>query len=287
MNKLIVIGDKRIGSIEFKGIEGGFGEGKKAMLVKDIARIHNQQLGEINRRINDNRKRFKTGVDISDLKLNGLDPSTFENLGFNKQSVANSNNIYLLSERGYSKLLKLLEDDKAWEIYDELVDSYFDMRQEITAKAIDTSNLSPELQFMNTVVQALVNQELETKEVKTRIDNISNLVRMNTTDWRKNAVKVLRSIAIKRGGLDQFKEVANESYQMLEKRGKCDLDIRLNNRKKNMIVQGIGKTKVAKLNKMDVIAEDQRLIEIYLSVIKDMAIRYQVDFKEELSKISM
>ena len=51
--------------MEFEGIEGGFGEGKRCMLVKDIARLHNQPLSEINRRINNNRDRFKDGVDLT------------------------------------------------------------------------------------------------------------------------------------------------------------------------------------------------------------------------------
>ncbi|SEM39008.1 hypothetical protein SAMN05216431_10236 [Ligilactobacillus sp. WC1T17] len=53
--------------------------------------------------------------------------------GFTQNQINASNNIYLLSERGYAKLLKILEDDKAWEIYDELVDNYFNMRQAIKA----------------------------------------------------------------------------------------------------------------------------------------------------------
>ena len=53
-----VTGTQNLGSVQFTGIEGGFGEGKKAMLVKDIAEIHGQPQKEINRRINDNCKRF-------------------------------------------------------------------------------------------------------------------------------------------------------------------------------------------------------------------------------------
>ena len=43
--------------MRFHDIEGGFGEGKKAMLVKEIAEIHGRELREINERINSNRKR--------------------------------------------------------------------------------------------------------------------------------------------------------------------------------------------------------------------------------------
>ena len=124
--QLKVIGKEHIGKIEFTGIEGGFGDDKKAMLVKDIARIHNRPIKAINQAINMNRKRFKDGIDLLDLKFQSGSIKLTEL--FSKQQIANYNNIYLLSERGYAKLLKILDDDKAWDIYDELVDNYFNMR---------------------------------------------------------------------------------------------------------------------------------------------------------------
>ncbi|MEN2515686.1 ORF6N domain-containing protein [Lactobacillus johnsonii] len=127
MEALKVIGHEKIGEIEFTGIEGGFGKGKKAMLVKDIALIHRKPIFKINELINNNRKRFEDGIDILDLKSVIL-PKDKENYGFNQNAWNRSNHIYLLSERGYAKLLKIMDDDKAWDIYDELVDNYFNMR---------------------------------------------------------------------------------------------------------------------------------------------------------------
>ena len=126
MNELKILGTEKVGNFKFTGIEGGFGENKKAMLVKDIATIHGRPVKAINQAINMNRARFKDGIDIIDLKIESGSIKLTE--FFNRQQIANSNNIYLLSERGYAKLLKILEDDKAWEIYDELVDNYFNMR---------------------------------------------------------------------------------------------------------------------------------------------------------------
>ena len=126
-NQLKVLGTEYIGNIKFTGIEGGFGQGKKAMLIRDIALIHKQTVGNINLLINRNRKRFKDGVDILDLKQ--IVPNNlFSKYGFTKAQWGNANHIYLLSERGYAKLLKIMDDDKAWDIYDELVDNYFNMR---------------------------------------------------------------------------------------------------------------------------------------------------------------
>ena len=58
MNELKNIGKQTIRQYEFTGIEGGFGEGKKAMLVKDIAEIHGSTVKRVNELINRNRKRF-------------------------------------------------------------------------------------------------------------------------------------------------------------------------------------------------------------------------------------
>ena len=126
-NQLKVLGTEHIGNIEFTGIEGGFGEGKKAMLARDIALVHSRLVKEINKLINNNRSRFKDGIDIIDLKQ-VISNNLFSKYGFTKAQWGNANHIYLLSERGYAKLLKIMDDDKAWDIYDELVDNYFNMR---------------------------------------------------------------------------------------------------------------------------------------------------------------
>lgn len=130
MNELKVLGQEKIGQYEFTGIEGGFGENKRAMLVKDIAAIHDRPVKAINQAIERQINRFKNGIDILDLKVENF-AVTLSDLGFNQGQINASKHIYLLSERGYAKLLKILEDDKAWEIYDELVDSYFNMREAI------------------------------------------------------------------------------------------------------------------------------------------------------------
>lgn len=131
MQELKLLGKEKVGKFEFTGIEGGFGENKKAMLVRDIAMIHGSTAGRINELINRNRRRFKDGIDIIDLLSDKNFAIVLNDSGFSQNQINASSNIYLLSERGYAKLLKILEDDKAWEIYDELVDNYFNMREAI------------------------------------------------------------------------------------------------------------------------------------------------------------
>lgn len=107
MQELKILGKEKVGKFEFTGIEGGFGENKKAMLVRDIAVIHGQPLKEINRRINDNRKRFKDGIDIIDF-LSGSEPlrKFAEDNGFIGSN--RTQHVYLLSEIGKQKTLQKL-----------------------------------------------------------------------------------------------------------------------------------------------------------------------------------
>lgn len=277
MNQLQIIGKQNIAGYEFTGIEGGFGKGKKAMLVKEVSEIHGQPLKEINRRINTNRNRFKNGVDIIDL-LSGSEPlrelATLNGwIGSNR-----TQNVYLLSERGYAKLLKILEDDKAWELYDILVDEYFNMRKQ----QIDTTQLSPELQMFQTLFTTLATQELNQKKLERKVDNISEIVALNSTDWRKDTTLILNKIARKQGGFEMYRKIRNESYEILEQRASAKLSIRVNNKKKIMALEGVSKSKIDKVSNLDIIGEDKRLLEIYLAIVKEMAIRYQVNINEAI-----
>jgi len=60
--KVEVIGE------EIPNIAGGFGESKRSMLSKEIASFHNKELKHVNEAINKNLNRFRSKVDIIDLK---------------------------------------------------------------------------------------------------------------------------------------------------------------------------------------------------------------------------
>lgn len=198
--------------MKFHDIEGGFGEGKKAMLVKEIAEIHRREFKHINEAINKNRTRFTNNIDIVDLKsVDLIDRDLLNTLGFSNSSIANANNIYLLSERGYSKLLKILEDDFAWEQYDKLVDGYFNMREKVNSGQSRplTTEETLELQFKYA------------KEIREKVDNVDS--RVTTLEERMTietgAQKVLQDLVNNRvkvvlGGKDTpaYKELAKKTY---------------------------------------------------------------------------
>ena len=128
-NEIRITGTQAFMGKEIPVVLGGFGEGQKVMLAKTVAEIHEVETKYVNKLINKNHLRFKEGVDIIDLKT-GSSKELVLQLGFTNAQWGNANNIYLLSERGYAKLIKIMDSDLAWDIHDKLIDEYFQLREE-------------------------------------------------------------------------------------------------------------------------------------------------------------
>lgn len=188
MNDLIVNGKQNFMGKEIPVVLGGFGEGKKCICDKTIAEIHGQAEREIRRRITDNIKRFKENIDFIDFKERMRLAHTSENqrvgeshalellqeLGYAKQSITQAEHIYLLSERGYAKLIKIMDTDFAWEIHDRLIDEYFELR-ELQA---NLSELSMELQLL---IKMELRQKEQDKQMLAMQDDIKRLEAKVTT----------------------------------------------------------------------------------------------------------
>lgn len=138
MNEIKIAGRQNFMGLDIPVVFGGFGEDKKCISDKTIAEIHNMREPDVRRRITDNIKRFTEGTDYVDMKKHIGNEGVHEahtleflfELGYSKQSITQAEHIYILSERGYAKLIKIMDTDLAWEVHDKLVDEYFLLREE-------------------------------------------------------------------------------------------------------------------------------------------------------------
>ena len=144
ITEINVVGHQKVIDTEIPIIEGGFGEGKRCLTDKAIAEIHNTEVRSIRQTIERNINRFKESVDYIDLKQITTS-DVFQELDFTKAQIGNSKHIYLLSERGYAKLIKIMDTDLAWEIHDELIDRYFAMRHELNGATTPKLTVKQEL----------------------------------------------------------------------------------------------------------------------------------------------
>lgn len=134
-NELKVLGTQEFMGREIPSIVGGFGEDCKVVTDKMVAEIHGVTTSNVRKAINRNISRFKADIDIIDLKSPSSNDDLVLQLGYSNQQVLQAKNIYLLSERGYAKLIKIMDTDLAWEIHDRLVDEYFTMQETIKEMA--------------------------------------------------------------------------------------------------------------------------------------------------------
>lgn len=291
MGEIKVTGKQKFLGLEIPVVLGGFGDDKKCISDKTIAEIHGVKVFHVRELIGNNIKRFTAGVDYIDMKKRiGIDDtlgseharevSTLElllSLGYAKQSITQAEHIYILSERGYAKLIKIMDTDLAWEIHDKLIDEYFELREE----KMNMNNLSPELRLLINMELEQKRQAQELSEVRTlaqssanRVEGIREVVALNTVNWRKDTTAIINKIAMSLGGYEHIRAIREESYKLLELRMGVALNIRLTNKKKTMSLNGVCKSKIDKLNQLDVIADDKKLIEGYVAIVKEMAIKY-------------
>lgn len=148
---------------------------------------------------------------------------------------------------------------------------------------IKTEQLSPELQMFNGLFQSLAKQELATKQLESKVDGIRDVVALNTVDWRKDARQLISKIAKSQGGYGAYQEVNRDIYQEVERRGGFKLNVRLTNKRRRLADEGAPKSKRDNLSKVDVIADDKRLVEIYIAVVKEFAIKYGIDVGDSIA----
>lgn len=139
--ELVIKGTRDVQGKEIKIIEGGFGKNQKCILVSDAAKQHDTETRIINELINRNIKRFGEN-DLIDF-LNRSE--RFRDFAKENGLITSNRikNIFLLSERGYTKLVAMMDNknEKKWEVMDRLVDEYFAMREIINSDEQMKSNL--------------------------------------------------------------------------------------------------------------------------------------------------
>lgn len=196
MNELTIKGTTEVSGVIVPNIAGGFGKDKKSMLAHHVAGIHAKPLFKVNEAINNNRKRFKDNVDVIDVKARQEFAIHLVDSGIITRNAINAaNNIYLLSERGYAKLLKVFEDDLAWDKYDELLDGYFQMRDEQRETEPKT-----QAEIIAALAQQNVAHEKQYKVLDGRVGTLEDTMRIDGSQEQKINRKGRRKVMESLGG---------------------------------------------------------------------------------------
>ncbi|RIN44859.1 Rha family transcriptional regulator [Staphylococcus simulans] len=212
------------------------------------------------------------------LQSSNLSPDNFfvesTYLGANNRQTKH----YLLTKKGCDMVANKMTGSKGVLFTAMYVDAFHKMDEHIKQSQLNVPQTP--MQALEMMFKVQKNQEQFNKEMERQITGIRHIVGIETKNWRNDTNKILSAIAQHLGGGDIHKKVKSEAYKALEEKGRCNLKIRMQNRKGKMLANGATKTQINKLSKLDVITDEPRLIEIYISVIKNMAIKYGVDISQ-------
>ena len=149
------------------------------------------------------------------------------------------------------------------------------IRDKLISLETNVTELSPELRLLINLELRQKQQDKALAEVRQQVDGIKDLVTLSPHAWREECRKLLVRVAQGRGSGGAYQEVNAEAYALVDERGGVSLATRLTNKRQRMALEGVCKSKRDMLTKVDIIAEDKKLVEIYIAVVKDMAVKYQ------------
>lgn len=260
--------------------------GVLVLTTQQIAEAYGTETKVISKNFERNKERYVEGKHF--ICLTGEELKGFKANRQNDDTLKFTSILYLWTKKGAFLHAKSLNTDTAWEVYDRLVDNYFEPRQYIAL-----SELSPELQMFNQIFQSVAQQQLEQKrqaEQLKRIEQVQNAIvdtfqkvddAEDFQQWANDKIaRIAESPKFDKGyGRSKNYSLARaESYERLKQRRNCRLDDRVQKAIGRALEErpDIKKSELQKINKIYIIANDKDLRPAYELVIKEMMIYYCV-----------
>lgn len=194
----------------------------------------------------------------------------------NEQGRGNFADDYKLTAHFAKKLSVKGNSEKA-----EQAREYFTtVEEKVKQKAIDISQLSPELKMFNTIFQSVAQQQIEQKrqaeqinKVEQTVDNMKEIFTQPIGDWKAEINSRVREISIK-SNID-YQALYNQLYGELETTAHCSLKRLQDNKKKRMEKAGNTKTAIKQeTTKIAIIYEKPQLKAIFENIVKKYAMSY-------------
>lgn len=242
---------------------------QRVISTKILALKFGTEEKNIQMNFSNNETRFEAGKHY--FKLEGEALKEFKNSLPNEigEPLKFAPQLVLWTDRGAARHAKILETDEAWQVYEELEETYFKVKE----NKIDVSRLSPELQMVSHLLNAAARLEAKVEGLEATTQAIKDTIITQPDNWREDLNRMFNKIALALGG-DKFQELRTGSYNLLESRAHVDLERRLSNYRGNLFNAGASQTAIKKTNKLDVIEQDPKLREIYAAIVKEYSIKY-------------
>lgn len=124
---------------EFTRVIGGFGDDKPMFTIWQTAELLGKATREIIQNYNNNVSKFEMGIDVIDLKsaINKNDSEIISNfvkilkdIGYSQNKLNATKQWLSFSFSGIMKMVKIVESEEAWDIYNNFLEDYFKTKAE-------------------------------------------------------------------------------------------------------------------------------------------------------------
>lgn len=232
-------------------------DGQRLLTTQQLAEFYETEPVKLQQNYANNKERYQSRIHYFVILHGEESYSKFSNSPYQTQPI------YLWTKKGAFLHAKSLGTDKAWEVYEMLVNTYFQAKELIPQTPIEALLLA---------VQNMAAQEKRINQLEDSQKTIKETIVYRPDHWRDDINKMFDRVA--RANDNRFRDMRAESYRILEERAGCDLEKRLDNLKERKREAGATATEVNKTNKIEVIEGDQKLREIYTAIIKELVIKY-------------
>lgn len=240
---------------------------QKAITSVEVAEMVEKQHSELLKDI----RRYATQLNEGNIPLvDFFSESTYQD------GKGESRPCYQVTKKGCEFIGNKLTGVKGAKFTARYIEKFHTMEQSLT---LTLQNLSPELQMFQSIFQAVAQQELRNKAIEQTANKaletsqaIKETIIGVYDNWREE-IRHLVS-CIQRGMNKSYQDTYTELYDVLEKRARCDLSVRVRNGRDRLINAGTPKSKVEAFGRLDVIEADARLKEIFTTIVKEYAVRY-------------
>lgn len=255
--------------VEYKNI--------RVLTTQQIAEAYKTDSQVITNNFNRNKERYHEGKHY--ICLTGDELREFRAKNQN-DVLPNANKFYLWTEKGTFLHAKSLNTDKAWEVYDKLVDFYFGVKKTISEE------LSPQMQLLMQMVNTMAQKELEDKERDRQIaiakeaaekavqttEKIKDEFVQTFDNWRDDINRKVRQISQNSG--ISYQQLFTDMYKELERSG-YDLAQRQRNKRSRMLSQGCTKSEIDReTTKIAIVEDDKKAKKIFGDIVARYAVKY-------------
>lgn len=188
-----------------------------------------------------------------------------------KAGTGKSYKCYNITRDGFSLLVMGFTGKKALEWKIKYIEAFNAMEEQLKSK-LDYSGLSPQLQYLISLEQKTKELETAVHNTNKKLDSVCDTMQVTTDNWRKKTHMFINKLATARGMEQRL--IYLDIYDELENRAGVNLTRRYDNLIDRLYKRGASNSVINRMNYIDVIAEDKKLIEIYTSIVKEWCIRY-------------